>query len=65
MKPGDLVQWRNERIGIVVSEIFDMRPTWKDEHPAVMVWTQHGHPPYNQGKWMWLLEDIEVLSEAG
>jgi len=64
MKPGDLVQWHKERLGLVVSEIFDMRPKWKDEHPAVRVLTRHGHPPHDVGFWTWLLEDIEVISES-
>ncbi len=64
MKPGDLVQWRKERLGLVVSDVFDMRPKWKDEHPAVQVLTHHGLPPHDRGCWIWLLEDIEVVSEA-
>jgi hypothetical protein len=59
---GDLVQWKGERLGIVVSEVFDMRPKWKDYHPAVQVRTKHGRTG-EEGTWLWLLEDIEVLSE--
>ena len=63
MKIGDLVTWRNDgRLGIVMSEVFDQRPKWKDEHPAVQVRTRHGHTG-EQGTWTWLLEDIEVVSE--
>ena len=64
MKYGDLVRWRKERLGLVVSEIFDMRPGWQDEHPAVQVLTRHGLPPHDLGLWLWLLEDIEVISES-
>ena len=63
MKIGDLVQWRKERLGIVVSEIFDMRPKWKDEHPAIEAHTKHGLTG-EVGTWLWLLEDIEVISET-
>ena len=63
MKIGDLLMWRNERLGIVVSEVFDMRPKWKDEHPAVQVHTTHGRSG-EVGTWTWLLEDIEVISET-
>jgi len=64
MKAGSLVQWRKERLGIVVSEVFDMRPTWKEEHPAVRVFTHHAQSPHDRGFWTWLLEDIEVINEA-
>ena len=63
MKPGDLLMWRNERLGIVVSEVFDQRPKWKDYHPAVQVHTKHGLTG-EVGTWTWLLEDIEVFSEC-
>ena len=63
MKTGDLVTWRGDgRLGIVMSEMFDMRPKWKDEHPAVLVRTRHSRS-HDEGIWTWLLEDIEVLSE--
>ena len=62
MKVGDLVQWRKERLGIVISDVFDQRPTWKDEHPAVQVHTKHGLTG-EVGTWTWLLEDIETISE--
>ena len=60
---GDLVRWRGERLGIVMSEVFDMRPAWKDEHPAVRVRTRHGLSG-EEGTWLWLLEDIEVISAS-
>ena len=65
LKVGDLVQFRDDqRLGIVVSEVFDMRPTWSDFHPAVHVRTRHGLPPHDEGVWTWLFEDIEVLSQC-
>ena len=64
MKIGDLVTWRNDgRLGIVMSEVFDMRPKWKDEHPAVHVQTRHALAPDEEGLYIWLLEDIVVLNE--
>jgi hypothetical protein len=63
VKVGDIVLWRKERLGIVMSEVFDQRPKWKDEHPAVRVLTKHGLTS-ERGFWTWLLEDIEVISEA-
>ena len=71
MRIGDLVRRHqldpagrdsDKRLGIVMSEVFDMRPTWEDEHPAVWVLTRHSHSG-EEGEWTWLLEDIEVLSE--
>ena len=71
MRIGDLVRRHqldpagrdlDRRLGIVMSEVFDMRPTWEDEHPAVHVLTRHSHSG-EEGTWTWLLEDIEVLSE--
>ena len=63
MKPCDIVRWRKEGLGIVMSEVFDMRPKWKDDHPAVTVLTKHGLTG-ERGFWMWLLEDVEVISES-
>ena len=63
MKIGDLVQHKKTRLGIVVSEVFDMRPKWTDEHPAVQVHATHGLSG-EWGTWLWLLEDIEVISES-
>ena len=63
MKIGDLVQYRGERVGVVVSEVFDMRPTWNESHPAVQVRTQHGLTG-EDGVWGWLLEDIKVVSKV-
>ena len=66
MRIGDLVRYCSDsndgRLGIVMSEVFDMRPTWEDDHPAVWVLTRHSHSG-EEGEWTWLLEDIEVLSE--
>ena len=63
MKVGDLVRWHGDgRLGIVMSEVFDMRPNWKDEHRAIHVLTRHSHSN-KEGTWTWLLEDIEVISE--
>ena len=63
-KVGDLVQFRDDqRLGIVVSEVFDMRPTWSDYHPAVEVRTKHEHTG-EEGVWMWMLDDIEVVSSV-
>ena len=64
MNPGDLVLWRKERLGLVMSKVFDFRPKWKDEHPAVRVLTHRGLPPHDRGFWTWLLEDIEVINEG-
>ena len=64
LKVGDLVQFRDDqRLGIVVSEVFDIRPQWLDVYPAVEVRTKHEHTG-EEGVWMWMLEDIEVLSEG-
>ena len=63
LKVGDLVQHQGERLGIVISEVFDFRPTWEDYHPAVEVRTKHGLTG-EEGVWMWLLEDIEVLGQC-
>jgi len=63
-KIGDLVQHQDNRIGIVLSEVFDFRPTWEDVYPAVLVRTRHGLPPHDEGDWIWQLEDIEVLGEV-
>jgi len=64
---GDLVRYcadpNDGRLGIVMSEVFDMRPDWEDEHPAVWVLTRHGHTG-EEGEWAWQLADIEILSEA-
>ncbi len=66
MKIGDLVRYcadpNDNRLGIVMSAVFDSRPTWEDEYPAVHVLTRHEHTN-EEGTWTWLLEDIEVLSE--
>ena len=63
MKLGDLVRREDERLGIVMSEVFDFRPSWEDEYPAVKVWTRHAHT--NDLIFAcWLLEDIEVISES-
>ena len=67
LKVGDLVRYCSDpndgRLGIVISEVFDFRPTWEDYHPAVEVRTKHGHTG-EEGVWMWHLEDIEVLGEC-
>ena len=66
MRIGDLVRYcadpNDGRLGIVMSAVFDMRPTWEDEHPAVCVLTRHEQTG-EEGMWTWHLEDIEVLSE--
>ena len=64
LKVGDLVT-RNEdgRLGIVISEVFDMRPKWLDVYPAVEVRTKHEHTG-EEGVWMWMLDDLEVLGEC-
>ena len=63
LKVGDLVQHQGERLGIVISEVFDMRPRWEDSYPAVEVRTKHEHTG-EEGVWMWMLDDIEVLGEC-
>ncbi len=66
MKIGDLVARHDlddPRLGIVMSEIFDFRPKWKDEYPAVQVLTRHSRTD-EEGVWIWQLEDIKVVSEA-
>ena len=63
LKVGDLVQHQGERLGIVISEVFDNRPTWEDEYPAVHVLTRHQHTG-EEGMWTWHLEDIEVLGKC-
>ena len=71
MRIGDLVRRHqldpagrdsDKRLGIVVSEEIDFRPDWEDYYPAVRVLTRHSHSG-EEGIWIWLLEDIEVLSE--
>ena len=63
MKIGDLVRYCDDRrLGIVISEVYDMRPDWEDAHLAVQVLTRHGLSG-EEGTWTWLLENIEVLSE--
>jgi hypothetical protein len=63
---GDLVRYCSDsndgRLGLVVSEIFDTRPDWHDFYPAVDVLTRHQHTG-EEGRYVWMLEDIEVLSE--
>ena len=67
MKVGDLVRYCADsddgRLGIVMSEVFDMRPTWEDEYPGVDVLTRHQHTG-EEGMWTWQLKEIEVVSEA-
>jgi len=64
MKIGDLVTYREDgRLGIVMSETFDMRPKWLDVYPAVEVLTRHNHSG-EEGTWIWMLEDIEVVSSV-
>ena len=64
MKIGDLVRYCDDRrLGIVISEVYDMRPDWEDAHLAVQVRTRHGLTG-EEGVWTWLLEEIEVLSES-
>jgi hypothetical protein len=62
MKIGDLVMYRdNGLLGVVMSEVFDFRPKWHAEYPAVEVVTRHAHTG-EEGVWTWLLEDIKVVS---
>ena len=67
MKIGDLVSWRSQikdsRLGVVISEVFDFRPEWPDEYPAVEVLTVHGSTQ-EEGVYIWQLEHIESVSEA-
>jgi hypothetical protein len=64
VKIGDLVRYCNDgRLGLVVSEVFEQRPKWEDEHPAVHVLTSHSHTG-EEGTWTWLLKEIEVVSES-
>jgi len=67
MHVGDLVRYcadpTDGRLGIVVSEVFDMRPQWLDVYPAVEVRTKHEHTG-EEGVWMWMLDDIEVVSSV-
>jgi hypothetical protein len=67
MKIGDLVRYCSDpndgRLGIVISEVFDMRPNWEDPHLAVQVLTRHQHSG-EEGTWTWQLEDIRIVSEA-
>ena len=53
----------DKRLGIVMSEVFDMRPTWEAEYPGVDVLTRHQHTG-EEGTWTWQLEDIEVVSSV-
>ena len=66
MRIGDLVRYCSDsndgRLGLVVSEVFDTRPDWHDFYPAVDVLTRHQHTG-EEGRYVWMLEDIEVLSE--
>ena len=67
LKVGDLVRYCSDpndgRLGIVISEVFDMRPKWLDVYPAVEVRTKHEHTG-EEGVWMWMLDDLEVLGEC-
>ena len=67
MKIGDLVRYYADpddgRLGIVISEVYDMRPDWEDAHLAVQVLARHQHTG-EEGTWTWQLQDIEILSEA-
>jgi len=67
VKIGDLVRYCADRddgrLGIVISEVYDMRPDWEDAHLAVQVLTRHQHTG-EEGTWTWQLQDIEILSEA-
>ena len=67
MKVGDLVRYcadpNDGRLGIVISEVFDNRPTWEGEYPAVHVLPRHQHTG-EEGTWTWQLADIEILREA-
>lgn len=57
---GDLVTRQGDnRLGIVMSEAFDFR----HNELAVEVLTHHFHTG-EESIWIWLLEDIEVLSEV-
>ena len=64
---GDLVRYCTDpddgRLGIVISEVFDIRPQWLDVYPAVEVRTKHEHTG-EEGVWMWMLDDIEVVSSV-
>ena len=66
MRIGDLVRYCADsddgRLGIVMSEVFDTRPKWHAEYPGVDVLTRHQHTG-EEGTYMWMLEDIEVVSE--
>ena len=65
MNIGDLVMdCEDGRLGIVVSGVFDFRPSWKDKYPAVSVRTPHGRSPHDEGIWVWQLKDIEIVSRA-
>ena len=65
MRIGDLVRYCSDsndgRLGLVMSEVFDTRPDWHDFYPAVDVLTRHQHTG-EEGRYVWMLEDIEVLS---
>ena len=67
MKIGDLVRYcadpNDGRLGIVMSEVYDLRPKWHDVYPAVQVLTRHQHTG-EEGTWTWQLEDIEVVSSV-
>ena len=64
VKIGDLVQrLGDERLGIIMSEVFDFRASWKEEYLAVKVRSRHNHTQ-EQGDWIWQVEDIKVVSEA-
>jgi len=65
---GDLVRYcadcDDRRLGIVVSEVFDTRPKWHAEYPAVQVRARHALEPDEEGIYIWQLEDIEVVSSV-
>ena len=68
MNIGDLVRYcadcDDRRLGIVVSEVFDTRPKWHAEYPAVQVRARHALEPDEEGIYIWQLEDIEVVSSV-
>ena len=68
MNIGDLVRYCTDptdgRLGIVVSEVFDTRPKWHAEYPAVQVRARHALAPDEEGIYIWQLEDIEVVSSV-
>jgi len=65
MKIGDLVTIHDDgRLGIVVSEVFDFRPKWLEEYPAVHVRARHALAPDEESIYIWQLKDIKVVSKV-